>query len=392
MRALETWVIVVAAGAGERLGSDRPKAFVKFGERTLVAACLETFEFHEGIDGIVVAVPEGFETDMSLIADDIGAGKIAAAVPGGASRAESVANALACLPDSAHFVLVHDAARPLVDDALITRVMHGLAEGADGVVPALAVTDTVKRLGPDGTVSETFDRSSLRAVQTPQGFPVGAASGGHRPSRRIAGGRHRLRVAGRGRRRPGGLRRGRPAQPQGHDAGGSRPGAGAGRVIVDYHLHLRPDGSRLDAGAYAPEHLAQYVATARERGVGEIAITEHIYRFAQASHLSDHVYWREQAVDDIELYCSSVAAARDSGLPILLGIELDWLGLGAADARARDRRRLRVGRRARLRPLVGAARVRPSRLLHLGDAAGRRGLARSTSTPSAPRPRAASST
>jgi 2-C-methyl-D-erythritol 4-phosphate cytidylyltransferase len=69
-------------------------------------------------------------------------------------------------------VLVHDAARPLVGEALIDRVMAGLAEGADGVVPALAVTDTVKRLGPDGTVAETFDRASLRAVQTPQGFPV----------------------------------------------------------------------------------------------------------------------------------------------------------------------------------------------------------------------------
>jgi 2-C-methyl-D-erythritol 4-phosphate cytidylyltransferase len=172
MRALETWVIVVAAGMGERLGSDRPKAFVKFGERTLVAASLETFEEHDGVDGIVVAVPPGFETDMSLIADDIGAGKIAAAVPGGATRAESVANALQCLPDSAHFVLVHDAARPLVDEALIDRVMHGLAEGADGVVPALPVTDTVKRVGPDGAVAETFDRASLRAVQTPQGFPV----------------------------------------------------------------------------------------------------------------------------------------------------------------------------------------------------------------------------
>jgi 2-C-methyl-D-erythritol 4-phosphate cytidylyltransferase len=172
MRALETWVIVVAAGMGERLGSDRPKAFVKFGERTLVAASLETFEEHDGVDGIVVAVPPGFETDMSLIADDIGAGKIAAAVPGGATRAESVANALQCLPDSAHFVLVHDAARPLVDEALIDRVMHGLAAGADGVVPALPVTDTVKRVGPDGAVAETFDRASLRAVQTPQGFPV----------------------------------------------------------------------------------------------------------------------------------------------------------------------------------------------------------------------------
>jgi 2-C-methyl-D-erythritol 4-phosphate cytidylyltransferase len=109
---------------------------------------------------------------MSLIADDLGAGKIAAAVAGGASRAESVANALACLPASAHFVLVHDAARPLADEGLIDRVMGGLADGADGVVPALAVTDTVKRLGPDGSVAETFDRSTLRAVQTPQGFPV----------------------------------------------------------------------------------------------------------------------------------------------------------------------------------------------------------------------------
>ncbi len=102
-------------------------------------------------------------------------------------------------------------------------------------------------------------------------------------------------------------------------------------MIVDYHLHLRPDGSRLDEGAYAREHLERYVATARERGVGEIAITEHIYRFAQAAHLSDHVYWSDHTLDDIELYCSSVAAARDSGLPILLGIELDWLGADAAD-------------------------------------------------------------
>ena len=147
-------------------------------------------------------------------------------------------------------------------------------------------------------------------------------------------------------------------------------GAGAGRVIVDYHLHLRPDGTGLDEDAYTPEHLAQYAATARERGVGEIAITEHIYRFAQASHLSDHVYWREHTLADIDRYCSGVAAARDSGLPILLGIELDWLGHGGRRRSAGARRRLRVGRRARLGPLVGAARLRPPRLLHLGDTAG----------------------
>ena len=172
MRALETWAIVVAAGSGERLGADRPKAFVRFGDRTLVAASLEVFEEHPGIDGIVVAVPAGWEERVTLLADDLGAGTIAAAVEGGASRAESVAAALDCVPDSATFVLVHDAARPLITEGLIDRVMGALAEGADGVVPALAVTDTVKQLRADGSVATTLERGTLRAVQTPQGFPV----------------------------------------------------------------------------------------------------------------------------------------------------------------------------------------------------------------------------
>jgi histidinol-phosphatase (PHP family) len=102
-------------------------------------------------------------------------------------------------------------------------------------------------------------------------------------------------------------------------------------VIVDYHLHLRPDGLPLDDGAYAWEHLEQYIAAARGRGVGEIAITEHVYRFAQAAHLSDHVYWRDRARADMALYCSRLADARDAGLPILVGLELDWLGPAAAD-------------------------------------------------------------
>jgi 2-C-methyl-D-erythritol 4-phosphate cytidylyltransferase len=169
---LVTWAVVVAAGSGERLGADRPKAFVAFRGATLVAASLAVLDDHDGIDGIVVAVPEGHEAAMSLIADDLAATKIATAVAGGASRAQSVANAVECLPDGVDFVLVHDAARPLLAPALIDRVLAGLATGADGVVPALAVTDTVKRLNPDGSVAETLDRSALRTVQTPQGFPV----------------------------------------------------------------------------------------------------------------------------------------------------------------------------------------------------------------------------
>lgn len=101
-------------------------------------------------------------------------------------------------------------------------------------------------------------------------------------------------------------------------------------MIVDYHLHLRPDGDRLDEGAYAPEHLERYVAAARGRGVGEIAITEHVYRFRQAADLAGHPYWLDNTRDDLDLYHERLADARDRGLPVLVGLELDWLGNDAA--------------------------------------------------------------
>lgn len=101
-------------------------------------------------------------------------------------------------------------------------------------------------------------------------------------------------------------------------------------MILDYHLHLRPDGARLDESAYDREHLAAYVAAAEARGVAELAITEHVYRFREAAQLSGHIFWRENAQDDLDLYVAQLAAARDGGLPILVGLELDWLGLPAA--------------------------------------------------------------
>ena len=107
----EIWAVVVAAGSGDRLGADRPKAFVRLGGRTMLAWSLAMLDDHELIDGIVMVVPEGYEERASLLADDLCAMKIAAAVAGGATRPESVAAGLACVPESAEFVLVHDAAR-----------------------------------------------------------------------------------------------------------------------------------------------------------------------------------------------------------------------------------------------------------------------------------------
>ena len=168
--ALSTWAVVVAGGSGERLGADRPKAFVRFGRRTLLAASLGLFEDHEAIDGIVCVVPEGFEERTTLLAEDLGLSKLAAAVVGGPTRAASVRCGLAEVPDRAHFVLVHDAARPLATTGLIDRVLDGLAEGADGVVPGLPVLDTVKRVDAEGRILATVERQGLVGVQTPQGF------------------------------------------------------------------------------------------------------------------------------------------------------------------------------------------------------------------------------
>jgi 2-C-methyl-D-erythritol 4-phosphate cytidylyltransferase len=168
----ETWAVVVAAGAGDRLAADRPKAFVRLGGRTMLAWSLAMLDDHDLIDGIIMVIPEEYEERASLLADDLCATKIAAAVPGGGTRPESVAAGVACVPDGAEFVLVHDAARPLTPPEVVDRVVAALRDGAQGVVPALAMADTVKRVGPDGNVAETLERGALRAVQTPQGFPA----------------------------------------------------------------------------------------------------------------------------------------------------------------------------------------------------------------------------
>ena len=164
------WAVVVAAGSGERLGADQPKAFVRFGDDPLIAASVRALDDHPAITGIVLVVPAGWEERATFMADDIGAGKASIAVPGGASRSDSVAAGVAEVPDDAGVILVHDAARPILPPDLIDRVLAGLGDGADGAIPVLPIDDTVKRVDGSGGVVETLDRSELRAVQTPQAF------------------------------------------------------------------------------------------------------------------------------------------------------------------------------------------------------------------------------
>jgi len=163
------WVVLAAAGSGERLGADRPKAFVRLGALPLLAESLRRLEESEWVDAIVVAAPPDWEEPAILLAEELGAGKVSAVVRGGATRAESVRIALDEVPEDAVAALVHDAARPLVTDEIVGRVLGPLSEGWDGVVPALPIADTVKRVRGDEVV-ETLARGELVAAQTPQAF------------------------------------------------------------------------------------------------------------------------------------------------------------------------------------------------------------------------------
>jgi 2-C-methyl-D-erythritol 4-phosphate cytidylyltransferase len=166
---VSVWAVLAAAGRGERLGSDRPKAFARLGGRPLLAESLERLESSDWIDQIVIAAPPDWEEPSILVAEEIAATKVSSAVTGGASRSESVRLALEDVPEDAVVVLVHDAARPLLPEAVIERVLAPLSDAWDGVVPALPLSDTVKRVDGD-RVTETLARADLVAVQTPQAF------------------------------------------------------------------------------------------------------------------------------------------------------------------------------------------------------------------------------
>jgi 2-C-methyl-D-erythritol 4-phosphate cytidylyltransferase len=169
---MSVWAILVAAGRGERLGLEQPKAFAKLGGDPLLAEPLRRLDESDWVDAIVVVVPAGWEEPAILLAEELGCGKVSACVAGGAARADSVRAGLGEVPADAVAVLVHDAARPLVTDEVIGRVLAPLSDGWDGVVPGLPVADTLKRVDGTGRVVETVARDSVWAVQTPQAFPA----------------------------------------------------------------------------------------------------------------------------------------------------------------------------------------------------------------------------
>jgi 2-C-methyl-D-erythritol 4-phosphate cytidylyltransferase len=148
--------LIVAAGRGERLGSDGPKAFVRLGGRPMVEWSIEALS--AVCDQVVVALPPGVHAPAGTLG-----------VPGGAQRSLSVRNALH--EAAGDPVLVHDAARPLLTVELAQACLDALdARDLDAAIAAAAVTDTIKEAGGDQIVERTLERSRLWAIQTPQAF------------------------------------------------------------------------------------------------------------------------------------------------------------------------------------------------------------------------------
>jgi 2-C-methyl-D-erythritol 4-phosphate cytidylyltransferase / 2-C-methyl-D-erythritol 2,4-cyclodiphosphate synthase len=161
-------VIIVAGGRGQRLGGPVPKQLLDLGGRSILQRSVRAFDRHPGTDAIVVVLPADLVGAGPTIVGETG--RPCHYVAGGARRQDSVRLGLAALPSALELVLIHDAARPFVDGALIARVIDATAR-TGAAVPATPARDTVKRVLRDGRlVIETVPRDEVWLAQTPQGF------------------------------------------------------------------------------------------------------------------------------------------------------------------------------------------------------------------------------
>ena len=164
---MQTFAILVAAGRGERMNAETPKAFLRLGEQTLLEHSARAFQESSRVSSIAAIVPldQAAEARRMLARFP----KVTAVAAGGARRQDSVLEGMKQAPDRFDgVVLVHDAARPLIDVVLIEAVIDA-AEAHGAAIPLVPVVDTIKRIEGE-RVTATIDRSELGAAQTPQGF------------------------------------------------------------------------------------------------------------------------------------------------------------------------------------------------------------------------------
>jgi 2-C-methyl-D-erythritol 4-phosphate cytidylyltransferase len=174
-------VVIVAAGSGTRAGGEELKQFRWVAGKPMLLHSVQTFMAHPRVGIVVCVLPARYAGDPPPWLFQCDVDRLLVSI-GGRTRVESVANGLDDLPDEAAIVLVHDAARPLVDLATIDRVVGAVREGTPAIA-ALPVVDTLKEADDDGTIVRTVPRERLWRAQTPQGFPRALLVEAHRVAR-----------------------------------------------------------------------------------------------------------------------------------------------------------------------------------------------------------------
>ena len=163
-------VVIAAGGRGERAGSTTPKQFREIGGIPMLLRAIRPFAAHPQVAEIIVPLPPAVLSDPPAWLTDL-LGNRLQAIPGGETRADSVARGVAALPPNCTGVVIHDAARPFVSIGTLDAIIDAVSRGACAIA-AVPVSDTIKRSDPDGVrVLETVDRHGLWRAQTPQGFP-----------------------------------------------------------------------------------------------------------------------------------------------------------------------------------------------------------------------------
>ena len=179
--ARDVGVIIVAAGSSTRTPGNELKQFRWVAGKPMLLHSLQSFMARDDVVSVVCVLPREYVADPPPWIFQCDIDRLLISV-GGRTRTESVQHGLEDLPNEAQVTLVHDAARPLLEDTMIDRVVAKAREGVCAV-PGLPVVDTIKEVDGDGRVLRTVDRARLWRVQTPQGFPRASIERAHREAR-----------------------------------------------------------------------------------------------------------------------------------------------------------------------------------------------------------------
>ena len=182
VRRRDVGVVIVASGQGTRAGSAEPKQFRWIAGKPMLLHSVQAFMARPDVHTVVVVLPRTHAADPPPWLFQCDVERLLVST-GGRERADSVANGLEDVPDECSVVLVHDAARPFVPDAVIGRVVDAARAGT-GALPALPVVDTLKEVDDGGRVVRTVERARLWRAQTPQGFPRAMLDDAHARARR----------------------------------------------------------------------------------------------------------------------------------------------------------------------------------------------------------------